>query len=121
MRIIIISVFLWYSASIADAKYFAEINESRVVKRIIVADSVEMCVQTFGGTWTVAFKGRSDKNFPDKGHEYSEVYDDFVTPAPYMSWVLNEKRKWVAPVAMPKDGKLYRWNEGLVNWEEIAP
>jgi hypothetical protein len=27
---------------------------------------------------------------------------------------------WDAPVAMPTDGKVYRWNEETVNWVEVV-
>lgn len=44
--------------------------------------------------------------------------DVFTAPQPYPSWIL-ENNKWVAPVAMPEDGKYYRWDESIQNWKSI--
>jgi hypothetical protein len=39
---------------------------------------------------------------------------------PYPSWVKNEELiEWWPPVAYPDDGKTYKWNEDILNWEEI--
>ena len=49
----------------------------------------------------------------------------FWLPKPYPSWIKNEElSEWVAPVAQPEfdpeNPMLYRWNEELLNWEEVA-
>ena len=118
-KLLIISVFVFTCNISFGARYFAEVSSSNVVKRVIVADNAEWCSQTLGGTWIETFIDAPDKNYAGKGHDYFEIYKDFVAPTPYVSWVLNEKRKWVAPVARPKDGKNYRWDENTVSWKEV--
>lgn len=115
---LIISVFILTCNTSFGDRYFAEVNASNVVKRVIVADSAEWCAQALGGTWIETFIDATDKNYAGKGHDYYEIYKDFVAPTPFVSWVLSEKRKWKAPIDMPNDGKRYRWNETLGNWEE---
>jgi hypothetical protein len=60
------------------------------------------------------------KNYAGIGYTYDRTKDAFIPPKPYNSWVLDEETcLWNAPVAMPDDGKLYRWNEETTNWEEL--
>ncbi len=61
------------------------------------------------------------KNFAGIGYTYDTQRDAFIPPKPYNSWVLDENTcLWNAPVAMPTDGKLYRWDEETTSWVEIA-
>ena len=61
------------------------------------------------------------KNYAGYGYHYDEERDAFVPPQPYPSWVLDEATCWwKAPVAQPTDGKLYTWDENLINWVEIS-
>lgn len=40
--------------------------------------------------------------------------------SPYDSWVINDDvTEWVAPKAIPNDGKTYKWNENIKDWEKI--
>jgi hypothetical protein len=42
-------------------------------------------------------------------------------PQPFTSWVKDEETcTWQAPILKPDDGKIYIWNEELLNWEEIS-
>jgi len=43
-------------------------------------------------------------------------------PQPYPSWVINPvSGYWVAPVEYPNgDGKVYYWNESILNWTPIS-
>ncbi len=44
----------------------------------------------------------------------------FWIPQPYPSWIKNEElNEWEAPVSYPEDGLRYKWNEEILNWEEI--
>lgn len=61
------------------------------------------------------------KNYAGIGYTYDEQRDAFIPPKPFNSWVLNETTcLWDAPVAMPNDGKPYRWDEDTLNWVEIV-
>ena len=60
------------------------------------------------------------KNYAGIGYTYDATKDAFIPPQPFNSWTLNEDTcLWDSPVPYPTDGKLYKWNEELVNWEEV--
>jgi hypothetical protein len=60
------------------------------------------------------------KNYAGLGYTYDSRLDTFIPPKIFASWGLNEETcLWEAPVPMPQDGKSYRWNEELTQWEEI--
>lgn len=62
------------------------------------------------------------KNYAGIGYTYDPTRDAFIPPKPYASWVLNEETcLWDAPVAMPDDGKFYRWDEDTLSWVEVNP
>jgi len=59
------------------------------------------------------------KNYAGIGFSYDHIRDAFIPPKPYTSWVLNEEScLWEPPVSYPSDGKAYKWNESIINWEE---
>ena len=59
------------------------------------------------------------KNYAGIGYTYDVSRDAFIPPKPYVSWVLNEDTcLWEAPVPMPTDGKMYRWDEATVSWAQ---
>ena len=58
------------------------------------------------------------KNHAGIGYNYDENRDAFISPKPFNSWILNEDTcLWNAPVAYPKDGSLYKWNEVALSWD----
>jgi len=60
------------------------------------------------------------KNYAGIGYTYDATKDAFIPPQPFNSWTLNEDTcLWDSPVAYPEDGKLYKWNEEILNWEEV--
>ena len=60
------------------------------------------------------------KNYAGIGYTYDATKDAFIPPQPFNSWTLNEDTcLWNSPVAYPEDGKLYKWNEEILNWEEV--
>ena len=64
----------------------------------------------------VALRG----NYAGIGYTYDRTNDVFYAPQPYTSWVLDQTTwTWKAPVAMPTDGKPYKWDEATTNWVEI--
>ena len=61
------------------------------------------------------------KNYAQIGGSYDEAKDAFIPIRPFNSWTLNETTcLWEAPVAIPTDGKSYRWNETTKSWDEIT-
>jgi hypothetical protein len=56
------------------------------------------------------------KNFPSEGFLYDGV--GFYTSKPYPSYTFNDTTYlWEAPVAVPDDGKMYKWNESTTSWD----
>ena len=61
------------------------------------------------------------KNYAGIGYSYDPGRDAFIPPKPFASWVLNEDScQWEAPVPMPTDGEMYRWDEDSTSWVVIA-
>lgn len=60
------------------------------------------------------------KNYAGIGYYYDSIRDAFIAPKPFPSWTLNEEScLWDSPVPYPNNGKRYRWNEEILNWQEI--
>jgi hypothetical protein len=61
------------------------------------------------------------KNYASIGYTYDKYRDAFIPPKEFNSWVLNEfSCTWEAPIPYPNDGKEYKWNEFITNWEEVT-
>jgi hypothetical protein len=60
------------------------------------------------------------KNYAGIGYYYDSIRDAFIPPKPFPSWTLNEDTcLWQSPIPYPNDGKMYTWNEEILNWIEI--
>jgi len=60
------------------------------------------------------------KNFAGIGYTYDAVFDAFIPPKPFNSWLLNETTcAWEPPIPMPLDGLSYTWDENTVTWIRI--
>ena len=60
------------------------------------------------------------KNFAGIGYTYDENRDAFIPPKTFNSWILNEDTcLWESPVAYPKDGEQYTWNESTLTWDIV--
>jgi len=60
------------------------------------------------------------KNYAGIGYYYDSIRDAFIPPKLFPSWILNEEScLWDSPVPYPSDGKMYTWNEDILNWQEI--
>jgi len=119
--------------------HFAEIDAGNLVVRVLVVpDAQENRGQEFladdlglGGTWKkTSYNTRAGvhanggtpyrKNYAGVGYTFDAARDAFIPPKPFASWVLNEDTcNWDAPVAMPTDDKMYRWDEATTNWVEV--
>lgn len=110
--------------------HFAKV-ENGIVTQVIVAEQDVIDSGLFGTGWVqTSYNTRGGqhklggtplrKNYAGVGYTYDEQRDAFIPPKPFASWVLNEDTcLWDAPVAMPNDGAIYRWNEDTVAWEKI--
>jgi hypothetical protein len=112
--------------------HFAKV-ENGIVTQVIVIDQetlnsgnwgdpsswVQTSYNTHGGQHP---EGRPlRKNYAGIGYTYDTGRDAFIPPKPFASWVLNETTcQWDAPVAMPTDDKMYRWDEATTSWVEVT-
>lgn len=68
-------------------------------------------VHALGGT---ALRG----NFAAVGYHYDRTNDVFYAQQPFPSWTLDTATwSWRAPVALPQDDRLYRWDEATQTWK----
>lgn len=112
--------------------HFAEIDENGNVIRVIVAEQdfidsgevgdpnnwIQTSYNTCQGKHT---KGGIPlrKNFASIGYKYDKDLDAFIPPKPFESWIFDsEKCVHLPPVEMPKDGKMYDWDEKTLSWKE---
>jgi hypothetical protein len=116
--------------------HFAELDENNVVLRVIVVHNnelidekeneseqlgIDFCVAHYGGRWIqTSYNGNIRKNYAGVGFIYDSVLDGFIPEKPHASWLLNEDTcRWEAPIAYPKDGKVYCWDEPNLVWAEF--
>jgi hypothetical protein len=112
--------------------HFAKVTDGKVTQ-VIVAEQefFNTFVDTSPGTWLQTSynthgnqhpEGRPLRgNYAGIGYNYDATNDVFYAPQPYSSWILNNTTwLWESPVAMPTDGKQYKWNESITNWEEVT-
>jgi hypothetical protein len=112
--------------------HFAKVTDGKVTQ-VIVAEKefFDTFVDSSPGTWLQTSynthgnqhpEGRPLRgNYAGIGYTYDATNDVFYAPQPYPSWTLNNTTwLWEAPVAYPTDGKQYKWNESIINWEEVT-
>jgi hypothetical protein len=112
--------------------HYAKVTDGKVVQ-VIVAEKefFDTFVDSSPGTWLQTSynthgnqhpEGRPLRgNYAGIGYTYDSTNDVFYAPQPYPSWTLNNTTwLWEAPVVMPTDGKDYKWNESITNWEEVT-
>ena len=119
--------------------HFAELDENNIVLRVtVVANEVLLDengveqeslglkhLEHLGGRWVqTSYNNNFRASYAGIGMKYDETLDAFIDLQPYPSWTLNlDNYQWEAPVAHPvfdeENPKYYRWNEEILNWEEI--
>ena len=112
--------------------HFAKVVDGKVTQ-VIVAEQefFNTFVDSSPGTWLQTSynthgnqhpEGRPLRgNYAGIGYNYDAINDVFYAPQPFSSWILNNTTwLWEAPVVMPTDGKQYKWNESITNWEEVT-
>lgn len=109
--------------------HYAFLDENNIVTEVITGkDETELIEGLDPETWYGNFRGQTCKrtsyngniryNYAGAGMSYDPDADAFIAPQPYPSWVLNELKRWEAPILYPNDGKMYYWDENLGNWYE---
>lgn len=116
--------------------HFAELDESNVVKQVIVvhnnelldengneseAKGIAFCQSLLGGTWIqTSYNGNIRKNYAGIGFVYDPINDWFYGPQPYPSWTLDTDAKWQPPTPNPMlEGKYFYWDEPTLSWLEV--
>jgi hypothetical protein len=112
--------------------HFAKVCDGKVTQ-VIVAEQefFDTFVDSSPGTWLQTSYNTHGNQHPEGkplrgnyagiGYTYDTENDVFYAPQPFPSWILNNTTwLWEAPVAMPTDGKQYKWNESITNWEEVT-
>ena len=114
--------------------HFAQIDENNIVTQVLVIEQDVVDTGLFGDptSWIQTSYNTSGgvhllggtplrKNYAGIGYTYDSTRDAFIPPKPFNSWTLNETTcLWEAPIAMPDDGKMYRWDEDTTAWVEIT-
>jgi len=112
--------------------HFAKVLDGKVTQ-VIVAEPefFENFVDSSPGAWIqTSYNTRGNQhpngtplrgNYAGVGFTYDAQNDVFYAPQPFASWTLNQSTwLWEAPVAMPTDDKIYRWDEATTSWKETA-
>ena len=113
--------------------HFAKIVDGKVTQVIVAElEFFDTFVDTSPGTWiqtSYNTQGGVHKlggtplrgNYAGIGYTYDQANDVFYAPQPYASWTISAPTwTWEAPVAMPTDGKPYKWDEPTLSWVEIT-
>jgi len=113
--------------------HFAKVVDGKVTQVIVAeADFFNTFVDSSPGAWiqtsynTIGGKHTQGGtplrgNYAGIGYTYDAQHDVFYAPQPFPSWTLNQTTwTWEAPVAMPTDGKVYKWDETTKSWVEVA-
>mgnify|MGYP006268538847 FL=1 len=109
--------------------HFAKVVDGKVTQVIVAEpDFFTTFVDTSPGAWiqtsynTIGGKHTQGKeplrgNYAGIGYTYDAQNDVFYAPQPFASWVLNKTTwTWEAPIPMPTDGKVYKWEESTKSW-----
>jgi len=114
----------------SNMAHFAQINNENIVVQVIVAeqdfidsgivgnpkDWIQTSYNTRGGQHILGQEPLR-KNYAGIGYMYDAEKDAFIPPKPYDSWILNEATcLWKPPISYPNDGKIYVWDETVLNW-----
>lgn len=120
--------------------HFAQLDENNIVINAIVVDNKDIldsdgneseelgiifCKNLLGEDtrWVqTSYNNNFRFRFATLGMYYDEERDAFYDPInPYPnSWFFNEEQmKYKPPVKYPKDGRIYTWDEEILNWKPV--
>ena len=110
-----------------NMSHFAKVVNG-IVKQVIVADQEFIDTLKDATSWIQTSYNTAGnqhltggvplrKNYAVIGGVYDPITDSFYGVSPYKSWVLNTTSYlWEAPISMPTDGQVYRWQEEEQRW-----
>lgn len=111
--------------------HYAKVLNGQVTQVIVAeADFFNTFVDSSPGQWIQTSYNTHGNQHPENrplrgnyagiGYTYDSVNDVFYAPKHYPSWILNQSTwLWEAPVPMPTDGQLYKWDEPTLSWKAI--
>lgn len=101
-------------------KYWAKLNQNRIVIDVINADEAFITSGKAGNPNDFVETSKTGEfryNFAGIGYKYDFFRNAFIAPKPFNSWVLDENTcRWEAPVPYPSDNKQYYWDEQTLSW-----
>jgi hypothetical protein len=113
--------------------HYAFLDENNIVTEVIpgrnedeVVDGISDWEAAYGEIRgqvckRTSYNNNYRKNYAGVGYYFDEARNAFIAPKPFNSWVLDEETcRWQAPVAMPKNGKLFTWDEATLAWVEVG-
>ena len=98
--------------------YYAEINSSNEVLRVIAVHTKIWCEYHLGCEWVRTYYNKEGKNYAGVWFTYHPDKDNFSAPQPFPSWTLDDTYTWQPPIPYPSDDKSYTWNEETQSWDE---
>jgi len=105
--------------------YFAEIDQSDAVMRVIVSGQDYINSGRIGNpsNWIECFLDEDGeinrkKKYPGRGYNYNSSAEVFYPNQPYPSWTLDEYYDWQPPVEKPGENS-HIWNEDTKSWDNI--
>lgn len=108
--------------------YYAEIENGKVKQVLVINDAWTneqatkwLKANVSDNEWMeTKIDGSVRDRYAGIGYEYHKDLDSFILPKPFESWQLDvQTKEYKAPIEMPKDDKLYRWEESAKQWKEI--
>lgn len=99
-------------------RYFAR-TEKNIVVEVITAESLEWCIQKFGGEWKETFRDSEEVSFAGAGAVFSPENQDFIPEKPFPSWNLNNEELAWEPATESKldpETDLSGWREETREW-----
>jgi hypothetical protein len=115
--------------------HFVKLNETNTVTQVVVVNNNDIenlpfpASEPIGQNWLnifysepsiwrqTSYSGSFRKNFAGVGYFYDEKRDAFITPQPFIGWILDEDTcRWEPPVPYPSDGNQYIWDEDTQSW-----
>ena len=109
--------------------HYAFLDNKNIVTEVITGkDETELIDGLDPETWYGNYRGQKcvrtsynnniRYNYAVIGGTYDPDADAFIAPQPYPSWILNESKRWKAPIPYPNDNKMYYWDESAGDWVE---
>ena len=108
--------------------HYAFLDQNNIVTEVIVGknetDLSHDWEQYYGAIRNqvckrTSYNGKIRKKYAGIGDTYDSIKDAFISPKPFLSWILVEQTcQWSAPIAMPVDDKFYKWDELTTSWVE---